>query len=321
MTGFTVTDGFSVIPPKRPVTVTVAVILMFVVTGLSFISGFALMIEDVLQSTDGFGSLFHEEFLWGLTFVVVAVVTTVFAMLVRGAVSGAQTATFTLLGGAAVLFLSTGFGRVAQLPFGDSGSGTSLLAGLVVLLGFVLTAAPVALLASPEASRWFRDRRREVTFIDAATSATRPLGFTIAIAFLGLTALLAITSVSVYIGWMATEGVAVVDTTGLLVEYFTMVGLPIVLLLLATIGLAFGSDLARIVAYGVCGYFSFRGVSIAVGELVGDLDPDNAVWIHNLDLALGLAASITAAVALSGLCQRQLLRWFDSRHTPPPPTA
>lgn len=326
MTGFTVTDGFSVIPPKRPVAVTAAGWLMFAVAALSAIAAFVFVIVDVIHITNIFELFTHQGFWRGVPLFAAAVATAVLAMLVRNANSGAQIATFALLGAAAVYFLSAGIGDIAQVPFtGEADTqGPMLLFALILLAVAVLVAVPVVLLAGPAAAWWFRERRQEVTFIDRPETPTRPAVFVVAVAFAGLTGLLEIANIAVYAGWMSTQGVDFAGAEAVFAGFFVTVAIPVLLLLAVTVGLAFGNDLVRVAAYGVCGYYCYNGLSAVVGFLLIDDPTVGFNWVFYLDIGLAVITAITAAVALFGLSQKQLLRWFDARQEPQPvpaPTA
>ncbi|ADD40257.1 hypothetical protein [Stackebrandtia nassauensis] len=302
--GFTVADGFSVIPPKRPTAVTLASAIMLAIAGLSGLGALVLIVVEVLDNPDPGSVLQSVRFDLGLWLFLLAVGVAPCALLVRNGSDGGRLATFTLLG---IATLSC-FGNAMQTLVELSGSiDVAIVAVPLWLLAAALTVTPVVALASPAASRWFWEQRREVSIMDPAVAVPRPTMFTVGVAFVALTALLDIAAKAAYLALMFnTSGI---DIATYYLGFFASSAAPLIAVLVATVGLAVRSDLARVLAFGACGFYVYSGLRSQIG-LVTNLDMYAIdVWFV-VTFALGLLAAVSSTVALVALYRPQVSLWL-----------
>lgn len=317
MTGFTVTDGFSVIPPRRPTTVTIAAWLMVALAVVALIPAALIAAQQIERMSSVAMLSIDGDFHTAVLLVVAAIVTVVLSQQLRRGTPAAQAGTFVVLGTAAVGFGSMAVGEFVALPFyGDAGA-PPIVVSVLLSLATAAVVVPVVLLARGRANEWFRDRRRELAFDAApATSAPRPPMLVTGIGFLILTGLLHIAGIAVYAGQLANLGVDLSTAYANLLGHFVTIGLPVLLLLTATIGLTVAARAFLVSAYGLCGYFCLMGLASLVQQALLRAVVSGVDWSMLLNVTLTVLAAAAAAVALFALGHRSVVSWFDERRGP-----
>ncbi|MGH8876321.1 MAG: hypothetical protein ACRD0P_03100 [Stackebrandtia sp.] len=315
LTGFTVDSGFSVIPPKRPGTVTAASWILLGIATLTLLGAIGLIIAPMIDvNRDDTGIELLSGLLRPVLLFALALGLTLAALGSRRGRDGARITGYVIAGAVAVFGAMLLFSGLTVGLVNPSAGGTDVIGLLLAVLAVALPVAGIILLAAKDSDTWFHEQRGEKYINPQTPDDSKPRGPLAAALLLGGIVLFEVGNV--VIRFIDIAGATSTTPTSAL-GYLGMLSGPSVIVLIATataVLIPAGKDAARIIALGLCGYLiaGLAATLLALVMLFGG--SESGLYLGTIiDKPSTPFQAVLAAVVIVNLARGPVAGWFHDR--------